>query len=114
VEVVHVGAAAAEQELAQDRRLVVLHPHAARLDEINPRILEQARIVERQQDRILDLDGGGGLDAARQVLFRRRGIDPPRLAVEVLRHPRALEHMVVLDADEAPLQAGEAIIWRRR
>ena len=91
-----------------------LQPQVARLDEVDPRILEQPRVVERQHDRILDLDRGRRLDAARQVLLRRRRVDDPRLAVEVLLDARAFGRVVVLDADEAPLQAGEAVVGRRR
>ena len=77
-------------------------------------MLEELRIVERHEDGILDLDRRRRLDAARQVLLRRRRVDVPRLAIEVLGDVRALGGEVIADPHEAPLQAGEAIIRRRR
>jgi hypothetical protein len=106
VEVVHHRGAAAQQELAQQRDLALLHPHAARLDEVDPRILKQPGIVERQQDRILHVDRGRRLDPPREVLLRRGRVDAPRIAVEVLGNARAFGREVILDANEAPLQAG--------
>src|SRR5262245_44136861 len=103
VEVVEVGRAAAQQEFAQDRQVAVEHLQVPRLDEVDPGILEQARIVERHDDRILDLNRGRGLDAAREVLLGRGGVDVPRLPVELLRDVRALGRVVIADADEAPL-----------
>ena len=64
MEVVEVGMAAAQQELAQDRHVAVEHFQIARLDEIDPRVLEQPRIVERQHDRVFDLDCRRRLHAA--------------------------------------------------
>src|SRR4029079_12407980 len=66
--------------------------------------------VDREQNRVLDLDRSRRLDAAREILLRRRGVDAPRLAGEILLDAAALELVVVLHADEAPLQAGEAIV----
>src|SRR6266850_4718200 len=114
VKIIHHRAASAQQELAQRCRVAVAHAHAARLDEVDPRILEEARVVERQQNRILDLNGGGRLDAAGQVLLRGGRVDPPGLAVEILRDPVAFEHVVILDAHEPPLQARVAVVGHRR
>src|SRR6266851_871858 len=113
VEIIHHRAAAAEQELAKDRDLAVEQARAARLDEIDPGIFEQARIVHRQENRVLDLDGGRSLHAARQILFCGWSVDTPGLAVELLRDPPAFEHVVIFDADEAPLEPGEAIVGGR-
>ena len=110
VEVVEERAAAAQQELAQDLRVAVGQREVARLDEVDPRVLEEAWVVEREHDRVEHVDGGGGLDAARQVLFGGRSVDEPGLAVELELLARGLGVVVVLDADEAPLQAGEAVI----
>ena len=78
-------------------------------------MLEQPRIVERQDDRILDLDGGGRLDAARQVLLRGRA---RRCTTARRRNPACIAAASVMkwysDADEAPLQAGEAVVRGRR
>src|SRR4029450_3387055 len=50
VEVVHHREAAAQQELAQDRQLGLGHAHAARLDEVDPRVLEPGRVGEREEE----------------------------------------------------------------
>ena len=112
MEVVEVGMAAAQQELAQDRHVAVEHFQIARLDEIDPRVLEQPRIVERQHDRVFDLDCRRRLHAAREVLLGGRRVDVPRLAVEVLLNVRAFGDEVIFDADEPPLQAGVAVVRR--
>ena len=94
--------------------VAVGQPQVARLDEVDPRVAEEPRIVERQHDRILDLDDGRGLEAARQVLLGRRA---RRCTTARRRSPaaiaRAFGDVVILDADEAPLQAGEAVVGAR-
>src|SRR5581483_5084550 len=90
------------------------HLQVAGFDEVDPRVLKEPRIVEREDDRIFDLDGRRGFDAARQILLRRRRIDVPRLAVKVLLDVRPFGDEVVLDADEAPLQPRIAIVGRAR
>ena len=79
VEVVERERAAAQQELAQDRHLGLLQPEVARLDDVDPGIGPEIRIFEREDDGIVDLDGGDGADASREVLFGGRRVDEPRL-----------------------------------
>ena len=110
VEVVEHRRAAAQQELAQVRHVGVGHLQVAGLDEVNPGMLEEARVVERQDHRIFNLDRRRGLHATRQVLLGRGGVDVPRLAVEVLRLVGAFGVVVVLDPNEAPLQPGEPLV----
>jgi hypothetical protein len=110
VEVVEHGGTAAQQEFAQDRHFGVEQPQRARLDEIDPGVLEQPRVVERDDDRILDLDGGGGFHAARQVLLGRGAVDEPRLPGNLLRDLGSLCDGVIFDPDESPLEAGVPIV----
>ena len=112
MEIVEVDAAAAQHELPQNRDVAVVHLQKPGLDEIDPRIFEEAGIVERQHNRIFHLNRGCRLHTARQVLLCGGGVDIPGLAVELLRHARAFGDVVVLHAHEAPLEAGEAIVGR--
>ncbi len=114
VEIVEIGGAAAQQELAQDGQVAVEHLQVARLDEVNPRILKQLGIVEGHDDRILDLNCGCRLDAPRQVLLGGRRVDVPRLAREVLLDVGAFGDEVIADANETPLQPGVTIVRRVR
>ena len=56
-------------------------------DEAVDRLTEDL-LGARADDGILDLDGRGRLDAARQILFRGRAVYEPRLAGKVLRDLR--------------------------
>ncbi len=114
VEVVEGQRAAAQQELAQDRHLVVAQAQVARLDDVDPAVVPQLGIVQREDDGIVDLDGRGGAQPARQVLLGRRGIDGPRLAPVIDAIPAVHGEGGVANAHERPLQAGEAVVLQQR
>ena len=113
VKVVHHRDAASREVLAENRHFVRLQPHAAGLHEVDPWVLEEALVVDGEEDRVFDLDRGRRLHAARKILFGRRRVDAPGFAVEILLNASALELVVVLHPDEAPLQARETIVGRR-
>ena len=105
--------AAAQEELTQDRDVRVGELQVSRLDHVDPRIGDEPRIVQREHDRVFHLNRRRGLQTAREVLLGGRAVDEPGLAVEVLRdRGGAFDCVVVLDADEAPLESGEAIVGR--
>ena len=85
VKIVEHRGPAAQKELAQDRHLALEQLQRAGLDEVDPWILKEPRIVERHHDRILDVNRRRGLHAARQVLLGGRTVDEPRLAGKLLR-----------------------------
>jgi hypothetical protein len=60
------------------------------------------------------LNGRRGLEPPRQVLLGCRAIDQPRLAVEILLDAGSFGDVVILDADEPPLQSGKPIVGRHR
>src|SRR5262249_56402520 len=80
MKVVEHRRSATEQELAESRDLGVEHPQETRLDKIDPRIFEEALVIERQDDGIFDLNRGCRLYPPRQVLFRSGTVDKPRFA----------------------------------
>ena len=106
VEVVEGRRPAAQEELAQDGHFLVLQPQVARLDEVDPGVLEQLRIGQREHDGIVDADGGDALEPPRQVLLGGRTVDRPRLA-PVARAKAVGVPRRVLDADERPLEPAE-------
>src|SRR5439155_12170027 len=90
------------------------HVEVARLDEVDPRGLEEALVVEGHDNWVFHLNRGRGFYAASQVLLGGGRVDVPRLAVKILGDVRAFGREVIADADEAPLQAGVAIVGRVR
>ena len=109
VEIVERQRAAPQQELAQDRHLGVLQPQVPRLDDVDPRVPPEVRVLEREHDRGIDLDRGDGREAAREVLVGRVEVHGPRLVQDV-GEPAAGREGVVADADEGPREAGEPIV----
>src|SRR5262249_5192174 len=114
VEVVERRRAATQQELAQRFRVGVGQLQISRFDEINPRIREEPRIVQGEDDRILHVDRHRRFDASRQVLLRGWSIDQPRFAIEFVLNPGAFGRVVIFDANESPLQASVALVAGRR
>ena len=64
VKIVEGERSAAQQKLAQDPHFVVPKPHVAGLDDVQPGVVPELRIVERQDDRIVHFDRGGGPETA--------------------------------------------------
>src|SRR5262249_20443341 len=110
MKVVEHRRSATEQELAESRDLGVEHPQETRLDKIDPRIFEEALVIERQDDGIFDLNRGCRLYPPRQVLFGGGTVDKPRFAGEVVGLLRPFDRVVILDTNEPPLQAGVAFV----
>ena len=101
---------APEKVLPQGGHVAIKQLQGAGLHEIDPRILEQARVVTRQDDGIFDLNRGRRFHAPRQVLFGGGRVDKPRLSGEVLGDLRTFRDVVVFDADKPPLQARVSIV----
>ena len=114
VKIVEHRRAAPKQELAQNRHVALEQSQRARLDEIDPWVLKETRIVEREDNRVLDLNRGRGLHTPGEVLIGRGRVDEPRLSFEVLRDLRPFRVEVVPDSNEPPLEAGMAIAGRVR
>ena len=113
VKIVEGERAAAQQELAQDPHLVVAQPHVAGLDDVDPGVVPELRIVERQDDRVVHFDRGGGPQPAREVLFGGGRVDRPRLAPVVEAVAVVDGEGAVADADERPLQSREPFVLQR-
>ena len=125
MEIIEGQRAAAQQELAQNGDLVVLGNPGARFDQIDPRIREERRVVERDDDGLVDLNRGDRLDASREILLGCRVVDRPALVVGVAAGEARQLGAVVANAREGPLQSGElrvrprgvlgrGIAWRHR
>ena len=110
VKIVERQRAAAQQELAQDRHLGLLQPEVARFDHVDPRIGPEIRILERQHDRIVDLNRRRGAHAAREILFGRRRVDEPGLVLRIQIAAARNRPRGVANARERPLQTGESRI----
>src|SRR5229473_2982895 len=69
MEIVERRGTAAQEKFAKRLRVVLGELQVSRLDEIDPRIGEEPRIVERQDGRILNIDRRRRFDPPRQVLL---------------------------------------------
>ncbi len=113
VEIVEGHRAAAQQELAQARDLGVGRNPGARLDEIDPRIGPQRLVIQIYDHGIVDLDGGDGSDATREVLLGGWIVDGPALVVGIAAGEPGQLRAVIPDPREGPLQARESRIGPR-